>query len=56
MGIEYTLNHIYLMDREKPKKNSASSDNGETTVKPYRLPENDDSDAAMVAEEMPSRS
>ena len=59
MAIEYTLNHIYLMDREMvsslkssmiktfPKNSSISTP---LAVKPYRLPESNE--VAMAAEEI----
>ena len=44
MAIEYTLNHIYLMDREKADSLEVLEN------KPYQLPEDDG--VAMVAEEI----
>ena len=49
-AIEYTLNHIFLVDREKPKIISASSAFSHQEVKPYQLSE--DNDVTMVAEEI----
>ena len=46
MAIEYTLNHIYLMDRENPSLPSLAP----SGVKPYRLPE--EQNVAMVAEDI----
>ncbi len=43
MGIEYTLNHIFLID--------CSGSHVPTDVKPYQLPEEDSSVATMVAED-----
>ena len=52
MAIEYTLNHIFLMDREKPQIGNPdiSVVACQPEVKPYRLPE--DHDVAMAAEEI----
>ena len=50
MAIEYTLNHIYLMDREKPQMISVPSALSHQEVKPYQLPESNE--VAMVAEEI----
>ena len=44
MAIEYTLNHIYLMDREKADSLEVLEN------KPYQLPEDDG--VAMAAEEI----
>ena len=50
MAIEYTLNHIFLMDREKPQIISVASALSHQEFKPYQLPE--DNDVALVAEDI----
>ena len=50
MGIEYTLNQIYLMDREVHSSVGAETPAEQIAIKPYRLPE--DTAIAMVAEEI----
>ena len=56
MSIEYTLNHIYLMDREKPSSclscssSTTVTDGDAVAVKPYRLP--DDNAVVLAAEEI----
>ena len=53
MGIEYTLNHIFLMDcSKKPKVTILKPIEATSGVKPYRLPEEDEHVATMAAEDI----
>lgn len=45
MAIEYTLNHIFLLDREAPAASASS------VVRPYQLPEEDEQSIGMAAED-----
>ena len=49
MAIEYTLNHIFLMDRER--HNATSSALSLPTVSPYQLPEENGQTIGMAAED-----
>ncbi len=53
MGIEYTLNHIFLIDHSKKLTTAIlHSLEPESGVKPYRLPEEDEHVATMAAEDI----
>ena len=61
MAIEYTLNHIFLMDRERHETNASnlhivSALTIPSAIHPYQLPEEDEQAIGMAAEDRHSSS